>query len=87
MTKNVYFSDIAEHQEAKELKIEIRRCLESGSQLSTNQARRTFAQYLQQILAKLGPAPVEGPNTQSELCLKFLQKASGNLRAPFYVKV
>ena len=78
---------MAEQQEAKELKIEIRKCLESGSQLSTNQARRAFAQYLQQILAKLGPSTVEGPNTPSELCLKFLQKASANLRAPFFVKV
>lgn len=74
-------------REMRDLKTEIKRLLESGNQLSTSQARRAFAQYLQQILAKLGPCPADGPNTASELCLKFLQKASANLRAPFIVKV
>lgn len=81
------FSDITELQEVKDLKLRVRRCLESGSQLSTNQARRAFAQYLQQVLARLGPSVADSPNTPSELCLRFLQRASANLRAPFFVKV
>lgn len=66
--------------------MELKKCMEKGCQLSTNQARRAFSQYLQQILSKLGP-PLEGPNTPAELCLKFLMRAAGNLRSPFFVKV
>lgn len=80
------FSDIIDHKIAKECKLELRKYLEKGCKLSTNQARRGFSQYLQQVLSKLGP-PSEGANAPSELCLKFLQRAAGNLRSPFFVKV
>ncbi|EEB14624.1 conserved hypothetical protein [Pediculus humanus corporis] len=78
--------NILDHKYAKECKMELKKCMEKGCQLSTNQARRAFSQYLQQVLSKLGP-PLEGPNTPAELCLKFLMRAAGNLRSPFFVKV
>ncbi|KAK6621419.1 hypothetical protein RUM44_001226 [Polyplax serrata] len=78
--------NIIDHKIAKECKLELRKYLEKGCKLSTNQARRGFSQYLQQVLSKLGP-PSEGANAPSELCLKFLQRAAGNLRSPFFVKV
>lgn len=78
--------DILDHKNAKECKLELRKHLEKGCLLSTNQARRAFSQYLQHVLARLGP-PLEGPNAPSELCLKFLQRSAGNLRSPFFVKV
>ncbi|KAL0270115.1 UNVERIFIED_CONTAM: hypothetical protein PYX00_007625 [Menopon gallinae] len=79
--------EVTADRRLRELKMEIRRMLENGSQLSTNQARRVFAQYLQQVLARMGPGSMEGPLSSSELCLKFLQKASANLRSPFMVKI
>ncbi|XP_049776569.1 tubulin polyglutamylase TTLL5 isoform X1 [Schistocerca cancellata] len=70
------------------LRQEILHCFEKGNRLSQNQARRIFCQYLQCILRRL--ANKEGFDTDddnnSELILRFLQRASSNLRTPYFVQ-
>lgn len=56
---------------------------------SQYQARRTFAQYLNCILRQISGQNKSDPiiEDHSELILRFLQKASSNLRTPYFVQV
>jgi hypothetical protein len=56
---------------------------------SQYQARRTFAQYLICILRQVSGQNKADPiiEDHSELILRFLQKASSNLRTPYFVQV
>ncbi|KAK7864100.1 hypothetical protein R5R35_002743 [Gryllus longicercus] len=62
--------------------------LEKGERLSQYQARRMFGQYLICILRRMtknGTKPEESGNV--EIILRFLQKASSNLRTPYFVQM
>ncbi|KDR20933.1 Tubulin polyglutamylase TTLL5, partial [Zootermopsis nevadensis] len=71
-----------------ELKNEVIQNMEDGSRLSQYQARRTFSQYLICILRQISGQNKADPviEDHGELILRFLQKASSNLRTPYFVQ-
>ncbi|XP_046401476.1 tubulin polyglutamylase TTLL5 isoform X2 [Ischnura elegans] len=81
--------DADEVLELNVLKEEIRKGLESGSKLSQYQARRAFGLYLACILRRLLGSEKNRTTEEShgELVLRFLRRASCNLRTPYFVKI
>ncbi|KAF4525871.1 hypothetical protein B566_EDAN015974 [Ephemera danica] len=85
--KGVGLESAEDAQQVSALKEQVRQSLEDGSRLSQNQSRRAFGLYLATILRRLtGPNPASN-EAHAELILRFLQRASYNLRTPYFVKV
>ncbi|KAJ9590318.1 hypothetical protein L9F63_027844, partial [Diploptera punctata] len=63
--------------------------VKQNKHMSQYQARRTFAQYLICILRRISGQNKTDPiiEDHSELILRFLQKASSNLRTPYFVQI
>ncbi|XP_066994738.1 tubulin polyglutamylase TTLL5 [Anabrus simplex] len=81
-------SDVEDVPDIKVVFKEMLLCLENGNRLSQFQARKLFGQYLVSILKRLSSHGRSGENDdQSELILRFLQRASGNLRTPYFVQI
>ncbi|XP_054287867.1 tubulin polyglutamylase TTLL5-like [Macrosteles quadrilineatus] len=72
------------------LKQELVKCLNDGFKLSKIQARQAFGQYLQCVLGRMSgqrtKAKLRFDDGDSELILRFLQRASHNLRTAYHVK-
>lgn len=69
--------------EARRLRKHVRRLLETGSELTTLQARRVFAQFLECVLRRLSNEP---RNQHEKLILKFITRADLNIKMPAFMK-
>lgn len=67
----------------KTLKLQIRKLIENGEQLSTLQARRAFSHYLEYILKRIS---LDGKHSHEEYILKFLQRIAVYMRQPFFIR-
>lgn len=69
--------------EARRLRKHIRRLMEAGNELTTLQARRAFAQYLECVLRRLSNEP---KSLHERLVLKFITRADLNIKMPSFMK-
>lgn len=69
--------------EARRLRLQLRKLIENGHELSILQARRAFGLYLEFILKRLSQEP---KHHHEELILKFLYKAGLHMRQPFFIR-
>ncbi|KAG8318405.1 Tubulin polyglutamylase ttll5 [Homalodisca vitripennis] len=83
-------SDLPTQLDAKVLKQEVGKCLQDGFKLSKIQTRQAFGQYLQCVLGRMsghrGKSKMRIDDGDSELILRFLQRACHNLRTAYHVK-
>lgn len=69
--------------EARRLRQQLRRCMESGNELTLYQTRRMFAMFLECILKRLS----QEPRYQHEkLILKFITKSDLSIKPPSFMK-
>lgn len=69
--------------EARRLRQQIRKLIETGNEMSHLQARRAFHQYLECILRRL----TQDPKSQHEKAiLKFITRSSTSIKAPSFIK-
>ncbi|XP_059471433.1 tubulin polyglutamylase TTLL5-like isoform X1 [Neocloeon triangulifer] len=85
--KGVGLESAEDAQQVSALKEQVRQSLENGNSLNQSQSRRAFGLYLATILRRLAGPTFASCETHAELILRFLQKASYNLRTPYFVKV
>lgn len=77
-------SSSSKHQdETKRIKMQIRKLIESGDELSTLQARRAFSLYLEHVLKRLS---VDGKHSHEEYVMKFLHRIAIYMRQPFFIR-
>ncbi|XP_063231259.1 tubulin polyglutamylase TTLL5 [Bacillus rossius redtenbacheri] len=77
-----------DENESTDFKQKILDCIQNGGRLSQYQARRMFAQYLGCILRRVARCSKgDTDDVNGELIIKFLQKASTNLRTPYFVQI
>lgn len=69
--------------EARRLRLQIRKLIENGHELSILQARKAFGLYLEFILKRLSQEP---KHHHEELILKFLYKIGLHMRQPFFIR-
>lgn len=69
--------------EARRLRLQIRKLIENGHELSILQARKAFATYLEFVLKRLSQEP---KHHHEELILKFLYKVGLHMRQPFFIR-
>ncbi|XP_055618403.1 tubulin polyglutamylase TTLL5 [Toxorhynchites rutilus septentrionalis] len=69
--------------EAKKLRLQIRKLIENGHELSILQARRAFGLYLEYILKRLSSEP---KHSHEELVMKFLYRVGAHLKTPFFFR-
>ena len=69
--------------EARKLRIQVRKLIESGHEMSVLQARRCFGLYLEHILKRLSSEP---KTQHEELILKFLYRVGCHMRQPFFIR-
>lgn len=71
------------HDETKRLKLQIRKLIENGDELSIPQARKAFSCYLEHILKRLS---VDPKHTHEEYIMKFLHRIAIYMRQPFFIR-
>ncbi|KAL9694062.1 hypothetical protein quinque_013347 [Culex quinquefasciatus] len=69
--------------EAKRLRLQIRKLIENGHELSILQARRAFGLYLEYILKRLSSEP---KHSHEELVMKFLYRVGAHMKTPFFFR-
>lgn len=69
--------------EAKRLRMQIRKLIENGHELSILQARRAFGLYLEYILKRLSSEP---KHSHEELVMKFLYRVGAHMKTPFFFR-
>uniref|UniRef100_A0A182LYQ2 Tubulin--tyrosine ligase-like protein 5 n=1 Tax=Anopheles culicifacies TaxID=139723 RepID=A0A182LYQ2_9DIPT len=69
--------------EAKRLRLQVRKLIENGHELSTLQARRAFGTYLEYILKRLSTEP---KHSHEELIMKFLYRVGAHMKTPFFFR-
>ncbi|XP_058812370.1 tubulin polyglutamylase TTLL5 isoform X2 [Topomyia yanbarensis] len=69
--------------EAKRLRLQIRKLIEAGHELSILQSRRAFGLYLEYILKRLSSEP---KHSQEELVMKFLYRVGAHMKTPFFFR-
>lgn len=85
---------VTEENYAMDLKKQVCDMMKNGKRLSQGEARKTFSQYLGCVLKRISTSPTSSTTSADEqdgqhidIVVKFLQKASKYLKAPFLVKV
>lgn len=71
------------HDETKRMKQQIRKLIENGDEMSTLQARKAFAIYLEHVLKRLS---YDGKHSHEECIIKFLQRIAVYMRQPFFIR-
>lgn len=69
--------------EVRKMKLQIRKQIESGNELSVLQARRAFFIYLELVLKRLIG---ESKRTHEEYLIKFLHRIAIYMRQPFFIR-
>ncbi|XP_058060018.1 tubulin polyglutamylase TTLL5 [Anopheles bellator] len=69
--------------EAKRLRLQVRKLIETGHEMSILQARRTFGYYLEYILKRLSSEP---KHSHEELIMKFLYRVGAHMKTPFFFR-
>lgn len=69
--------------EARRLRQQIRRLIESGNEMSQLQARRAFYQYLECVLRRLTQDP---KSLHEKQILKFITRSSSSIKVPSFIK-
>ncbi|XP_049535638.1 tubulin polyglutamylase TTLL5 [Anopheles darlingi] len=69
--------------EAKRLRLQVRKLIENGHEMSILQARRTFGYYLEYILKRLSSEP---KHSHEELIMKFLYRVGAHMKTPFFFR-
>ncbi|XP_058465024.1 tubulin polyglutamylase TTLL5 [Malaya genurostris] len=69
--------------EAKRLRLQIRKLIEAGHELSILQSRRAFGLYLEYILKRLSTEP---KHAHEELVMKFLYRVGAHMKTPFFFR-
>uniref|UniRef100_A0A182ND43 Tubulin--tyrosine ligase-like protein 5 n=1 Tax=Anopheles dirus TaxID=7168 RepID=A0A182ND43_9DIPT len=69
--------------EAKRLRLQVRKLIENGHEMSILQARRAFGFYLEYILKRLSSEP---KHSHEELIMKFLYRVGAHMKTPFFFR-
>ncbi|XP_058129588.1 tubulin polyglutamylase TTLL5 isoform X1 [Anopheles coustani] len=69
--------------EAKRLRLQVRKLIENGHEMSILQARRAFGYYLEYILKRLSSEP---KHSHEELIMKFLYRVGAHMKTPFFFR-
>lgn len=69
--------------EARRLRKQLRRSMESGSELTLLQARKIFAMFLECVLKRLSQEP---KNQHEKLILKFITRSDLSIKTPSFMK-
>lgn len=69
--------------EARRLRKQIRKLIESGNEMSHLQARKAFSHYLEFILRRLTQDP---KNQHEKIILKFITRSSISIKTPSFIK-
>ncbi|XP_055536464.1 tubulin polyglutamylase TTLL5 isoform X2 [Wyeomyia smithii] len=69
--------------EAKRLRLQIRKLIEAGHEMSILQSRRAFGLYLEYILKRLSSEP---KHSHEELVMKFLYRVGAHMKTPFFFR-
>lgn len=71
------------NDDVKRIKLQIRKLIESGDELSVPQARKAFSCYLEHILKRLS---VDPKHSHEEHIMKFLHRIAIYMRQPFFIR-
>jgi tubulin polyglutamylase TTLL5 len=76
-------SSTKSQDETRRMKLQIRKLIENGDELSTFQARKAFSLYLEHVLKRLS---TDGKHTHEEYIMKFLHRIAIYMRQPFFIR-